>query len=174
MFFLYINHTHTQQQQLIMQLIINRLNSNATLPTRGSSFAAGADLYSSEDVIVGAMSRLLVCTGIAVEIRSSNSEYMVNRDENNNPNNYYLRIAPRSGLAVKHCIDIAAGVVDSDYRGEIRVCVVNNSQHPFVIKKGDRIAQMIMERCYLYQIIETTLDLSATERGESGFGSTGV
>jgi len=149
-----------------MRLIVKRLQPEATLPTRGSAFAAGADLYAAESAIIYPLTRQLIGTGVSVEIKNTFGD----RAET-----YYLRIAPRSGLAVKNWVDIAAGVVDSDYRGEVRVCVVNN--HPtqtFAIAKGDRIAQMIMERCEIYDIEETVDELTDSERGNNGFGSTGV
>ena len=155
--------------KMSMLLTVKRIQSDAILPTRGSPYAAGADLYAAEDATISQLTRQLISTGISVEIKNHGPI------PGGNPADYYLRIAPRSGLAVKNWIDIAAGVVDSDYRGEVRVCVVNN--HPtntFVIKKGDRIAQMIMERCNLFSIEETVDELSDTKRGTGGFGSTDV
>lgn len=88
-------------------------------------------------------------------------------------NDVYLRIAPRSGLAAKHGIDVLAGVVDSDYRGEIKVILVNHGKERFIISPGDRIAQMILERIKTAMFSEVS-SLSDTARSSKGFGSTGV
>ena len=89
------------------------------------------------------------------------------------PEGYYGRIAPRSGLAHKNGIDVLAGVVDSSYRGEIRVILYNtDKEETLQVRSGDRIAQMIVERHYNFEFVEVE-DLSVTERGEGGFGSTG-
>lgn len=85
----------------------------------------------------------------------------------------YGRIAPRSGLACKHMIDVGAGVIDSDYRGEVRILLFNFSEKDFEVQKGDRIAQLIIEKYSITTIREVT-ELGNTERGEGGFGSTGV
>lgn len=125
---------------------------------RGSEFSAGYDLLSSEDTIIEKNKRSLVKTGIRI---------------NNMPTNCYIRIAPRSGLACKG-IDISAGVVDSDYRGEIKVLIVNNSNDDFIIKRSDRIAQIIFEQVIHPEIIKIKDIVSKTDRGEGGFGSTGI
>lgn len=103
------------------------------------------------------LTRATMPTGIAIEI----------------PEGYYGRIAPRSGLAHNHGIDVLAGVVDSGYRGEIKVILYNTDKdHDFQIRQGDKIAQMIIERHYNFELVEVE-DLSPTPRGEGGFGSTG-
>jgi dUTP pyrophosphatase len=87
----------------------------------------------------------------------------------------YGRIAPRSGLAVKHGLDTLAGVVDPDYRGEIKVVLINTDMRvPFVIKPGYRIAQLILEKYEVADVVEVTEVTVDTDRGETGFGSTGV
>ncbi|RZC42099.1 deoxyuridine 5'-triphosphate nucleotidohydrolase [Asbolus verrucosus] len=126
-------------------------------PTRGSRKAAGYDLKSAFDCTVPARGKALVDTGLKIEL----------------PEGCYGRIAPRSGLAVKNFIDVGAGVVDEDYRGVIKVVLFNHSDSPFEIKSGDRIAQFICERIY-YPDLEEVKDLTETERGEGGFGSTGT
>ena len=90
--------------------------------------------------------------------------------------NYYMRIAPRSGLTVKHCIDVGAGVIDFDYRGEIKIVLINNGDEIFVVEKQMKIAQMIPTFSIHknYVSIEETEELSDTERGMGGFGSTGI
>ncbi|CAJ0587728.1 unnamed protein product, partial [Mesorhabditis spiculigera] len=133
-----------------------KLNEKAQAPTYGSACAAGADLYAAEDCVIPAKGKYCVGTGIQVEL----------------PYGYYGRVAPRSGLAAKHFIDVGAGVVDSDYRGELKVLLFNFNDNDFEVKVGDRIAQFICERIahVQYQEVET---LDNTERGAGGFGSTG-
>lgn len=89
------------------------------------------------------------------------------------PEGTYGRIAPRSGLAWKHSIDVGAGVIDADYRGNVGVILFNFSDKDFEVKKGDRIAQLILEKISYCDIVETS-DLDDTSRGEGGFGSTGT
>jgi dUTP pyrophosphatase len=125
-------------------------------PTKGSVKAAGYDLKSAYDCTVPARGKALVDTGIKVQL----------------PEGCYGRIAPRSGLAVKNFIDVGAGVVDEDYRGVIKVVLFNHSDSAFEVKSGDRIAQFICERIY-YPDLEEVKELTETERGEGGFGSTG-
>jgi dUTP pyrophosphatase len=139
------------------ELCVKRLVQDATLPTRGSSGAVGYDLYSIDEVVVSPSQRALVGTGVAVIL----------------PMNVYGRVAPRSGLAVKHGIQVGAGVVDPDYRGEIKVVIFNQGDRDFVIKKGDRIAQLVLERCETPDVREIE-SLDETDRGSGGFGSTGA
>ena len=143
-----------------MKLFVNRLNEDAKIPSYGSIFAAGMDLYSSVEVDIPPQSRKLIATGISIKWESDK---------------YYIRIAPRSGLSVKHNIDVGAGVIDFDYRGEIYVCFINQSLHEnYKVKKGDKIAQMILTKIERPFIMETTQwNQDETERGNSGFGSTG-
>ena len=145
-----------------MKLNIKRINDNAKIPTYGSDYAAGLDLYSSVDLLIPANTRKLVSTGISIAWNGDDAK------------NYYLRIAPRSGLSVKNNIDIGAGVVDYDYRGELFVCFINNGNSDYSINKGDRIAQAILEKINRFDIIQEVNNLESTNRGEGGFGSTGV
>lgn len=117
---------------------------------------AGIDLYAAENGILGGGQRVAVSVGIAT---SFNPEY-------------YMRVAPRSGLAVKHGIDVLAGVIDSSYRGEWKVILHNTSNISFVYNKGDRIAQAIPERIS-NDNFEFVDELAETLRGSGGFGSTG-
>ena len=140
-----------------MSLGVKKLCYDAIVPTRGSDGAVGYDLYSSEDAIVPCQAgRALVGTGITIVL----------------PSSVYGRVAPRSGLAVKHCINVGAGVIDPDYTGEIKVILFNHGLKDFEIKKGDRIAQLILERCETPPIEEISI-VEDTERGSGGFGSTG-
>jgi len=131
------------------------LDKDATAPEKKSSQAAGYDIYSGQNNFVESHSRKLISTGFSIEI----------------PEGYYGRIAPRSSLAVKS-IDVGAGVVDSDYRGEVKVLLINNSNDTFFIKTKDRIAQLIITKIDSPEI-KVEKELTDTERGEGGFGSTG-
>ncbi|KAF7212415.1 deoxyuridine 5'-triphosphate nucleotidohydrolase, mitochondrial isoform X1 [Nothobranchius furzeri] len=134
-----------------------KLSEHATTPTRGSAKAAGYDLYSAYDYSLGPMDKAIVKTDIQISV----------------PSGYYGRVAPRSGLAAKHFIDVGAGVVDEDYRGNVGVVLFNFSKETFEVKKGDRVAQLVCEKiCYPDLVEEETLD--ETERGAGGFGSTGT
>ncbi|CAK7895586.1 deoxyuridine 5'-triphosphate nucleotidohydrolase [[Candida] anglica] len=133
-------------------------SDKATLPTRGSALAAGYDLYASEDAVIPGQGQGLVSTDVSVIV----------------PFGTYGRVAPRSGLAVKHGISTGAGVVDADYRGEIKVVLFNHAKADFAISKGDRIAQLVLEKIVMAEIQQISADeLVATERGEGAFGSTG-
>jgi dUTP pyrophosphatase len=146
-----------------MKLLVKKLAENAQLPRYGSDYAAGMDLMSNVDMDVPPQSRRLVGTGISVSWEGDETA-----------KNYYLRIAPRSGLSVKNNIDIGAGVVDYDYRGEIFVCFINNSlDATYSIKAGERIAQMILTRIERFSYVSIVESHEETERGEGGFGSTG-
>jgi dUTP pyrophosphatase len=142
----------------LMELLIkvNRLRAEARLPARGSVNAAGADLACAEAARLEPGERRLVPTGIAVEI----------------PPGFYGRVAPRSGLAVRHGIDVLAGVIDADYRGEILVLLINLGPEPVQFSPGDRIAQLIIEHAAPAQYGWAD-DLGQTERADGGFGSTG-
>ena len=138
-------------------LYIKKLSENATTPVRGSPYSAGYDLFSSADIIVKAHGKALVPTDLMVAV----------------PPNCYGRVAPRSGLALKKFIDVGAGVVDSDYRGPLGIVLFNFSDEDFEVKKGDRIAQFILERICMAPFVEVD-SLDETERGVGGFGSTGL
>lgn len=144
-----------------MNLQVKKLNEDSIIPTYGSNYAAGLDLYAYGDFTIEKNSRRPIPTGISIEWNGDDAE------------NYYMRIAPRSGLSVKKSIDIGAGVVDYDYRGQIFVCIINNGNEDYEIKSGDRIAQMILEKIKRFNKIEEILEHSNTDRGEGGFGSTG-
>jgi dUTP pyrophosphatase len=141
----------------VEKMQVKKLSEFAIIPTRGSKYAAGFDLSSAYDTKVQSHGVQIVKTDLSISI----------------PKNTYARIAPRSGLAVKKFIDTGAGVIDYDYRGAVGVVLFNHSEFDFVIKRGDRIAQLILERICMADIEEVT-ELSITDRGEGGFGSTGV
>ena len=146
-----------------MLLNIKKLHNDSTIPKYGSEYAAGLDLESYVDVDIEPNSRKLIPTGISISWEGPDAS------------NYYMRIAPRSGLSVKNSIDLGAGVVDYDYRGELYVCFINN--HPskvYSIAKGDRIAQLILTKINRFEnIVEVDMH-NETVRGDGGFGSTGV
>jgi dUTP pyrophosphatase len=145
-----------------MQLNIQKKYPDALVPTYGSKSAAGLDLYSYVDCDVPPRTRKLISTGITLSMTGEESE------------KYYLRIAPRSGLSVKNNIDVGAGVVDYDYRGEIFVCFINNdNENVYHIKKDDRIAQIIPTRIYNHIEVVVVDQHEETERGSGAFGSTG-
>jgi dUTP pyrophosphatase len=112
--------------------------------------------YSAENTAIVARSQALVATDISIAV----------------PAGTYGRVAPRSGLAVKHGIDTGAGVIDADYRGPVKVVLFNLSDKDFEIKEGDRIAQLILERIASPSVV-VVKELSETARGQGGFGSTG-
>lgn len=143
-------------------LKIHLLNENGKAPVRGSKEAAGYDIYASEETTIPANGRGMVSTALSIIC----------------PVGTYGRVAPRSGLAVKHGISTGAGVIDADYRGEVKVLLFNHDNKDFKVEKGDRIAQLIIERIVTPEI--EVLDTAAwnvakdTERGAGGFGSTGT
>lgn len=141
-----------------MALQVVRLTDNAILPVRGTSGSAGLDLYSTDGYVILPGHRVVVSTGIAIKL----------------PLGTYGRIAPRSGLAVKHGLDVLAGVIDPDYTGEVKVVLVNTDMRlPFHIKPGYRIAQLILESFVVPEVVEVQGEMEKTDRNSSGFGSTG-
>lgn len=138
-----------------MPLYLQRLTETAKLPTRATEYAAGLDLYADETITIPEYHRAWVSTGIAIAL-----------------NPYHVgQIWPRSGLA-GHGLDTSAGVVDSDYRGEVKVLLVNGSHERKTVRAGDRIAQLLIVPITRPELIEVDA-LPATERGANGFGSTG-
>jgi dUTP pyrophosphatase len=131
-------------------------SEHARLPARATDGSAGYDLYACESVLIESGKRQLVDTGVMMEV----------------PLGYYGRIAPRSSLAWKSSIDVGAGVIDPDYRSKIGVLLINNGTKPFLVKIGDRIAQIIITAIITPELVLCD-ELSITERGEGGFGSTG-
>ena len=142
-----------------MKRVLNfkRLDQRATLPTRGSQASAGLDLYSIEDVVIQPGQRILARTGLAVAV----------------PEGFYGRVAPRSGLAVKNGLDVLAGVIDSDYRGEVCCALLNTGLETIELSQGSRLCQLIIEQI-ITPTPEWAEELDETSRGDGGFGSTGV
>jgi dUTP pyrophosphatase len=137
-----------------------RQHKDAVIPKRSDVGAAGYDLVSVEDHVIQPHSQAIVDTGIVLDF----------------PSECYARVAPRSGLAAKYSIDTLAGVIDSSYRGTVKVILYNHSDKEFVVTKGDRIAQLIYESIYTPSLVEVPsfADLTETDRGDGGFGSTGI
>ena len=140
-----------------IMLRLKEVRGGAVIPSRGSPGSAGYDLSSAVVKVIQPWARAVVPTGWAMTV----------------PPCTYGRIAPRSGLAVKKCIDVAAGVVDADYTGEVGVVLVNNSNVEYKVNIGDRIAQLVLEMIVTPEI-EIVDDLADTTRGAGGFGSTGI
>jgi dUTP pyrophosphatase len=137
-------------------LNFQKLDPRATLPTRGSVHAAGLDLYSLEEVSIPPKERVVVPTGLAVAI----------------PESYYGRVAPRSGLAMNYGLDVLSGVIDADYRGEIRCILYNTGDEAIHLPAQSKICQLIVEQIAVPEAAWSD-QISETERGAGGFGSTG-
>lgn len=141
-------------------------SKTAIYPTRGTPGSAGYDLYADEDTVIKPQYHGLVQTNIGVII----------------PQGWYGRIAPRSSVAYKYGIQVFAGVIDSDYRDNLGVILHNSGDQDYVIKKGDRIAQIIIEKCLASTEVldmkltydEATVNRSWNTERKGGFGSTGV
>jgi dUTP pyrophosphatase len=142
----------------LINLKVKKLSSLAEIPAYQTEEAAGFDLHSIEDVVIAPKERKLIATGLAFDI----------------PAGYEIQIRPRSGLAYKHGITVlnTPGTIDSDYRGEIKVLLINHSDEEFEIKVGERIAQALIKEV-IQAKFEEVEELSETKRGEKGFGSTG-
>lgn len=147
-----------------MQLSFKKLHPAAQVPAQANPYDAGYDLYSVERTRLSGISsgaimphcQDIVSTGISVAI----------------PEGYYGRIAPRSGLAAKYGIDVLAGVVDASYRGELKVVLINLGDQMVTIEPGNRIAQLIIEKCHSVEWKEVD-ELPESVRGDGGFGSSG-
>lgn len=139
------------------RLSVERLEGDATLPTRGSAGSAGIDLYALRGQMVLPSKQQSIRTGVAVDI----------------PQGMVGMIWPRSGLAAKHGIDTMAGVIDSDYTGEIIVLLRNHGDMTVRINAGERIAQMVIQPYNHATVVEVDKIPSKISRGDDGFGSTG-
>lgn len=137
-------------------LRFKQLDSRAVLPSRGSALAAGLDICSIEDLRIEPRQRAVAKTGLAVAI----------------PPGFYGRVAPRSGLAAKNGLDVLAGVIDSDYRGQLCVLLYNTGDEAIDLPAGSKICQLIIEQIITPDATWAS-DLDETARGAGGFGSTG-
>ncbi|CDO93952.1 unnamed protein product [Kluyveromyces dobzhanskii CBS 2104] len=144
-------------ESLSNSLKVQLRSADAKVPTKGSTSAAGYDIYASQPGVIPARGQGIAKTDISFTV----------------PVGTYGRIAPRSGLAVKHGIQTGAGVVDRDYTGEVGIVLFNHSDKDFQINKGDRVAQLILERIVEDAEVLVVESLEDTARGAGGFGSTG-
>jgi len=142
-----------------MELLVKRINKEAILPFYAHEGDAGLDLFSVEEVLIKPMERKLIATGIKIQL----------------PPNTEGQVRPRSGLALAHGITLlnSPGTIDGGYRGEIKILMINLGQENFLIKKGMKIAQMVIKPIEQV-LIKEVVELKDTERGEGGFGSTGT
>lgn len=140
-----------------MKVKILKINENAIIPKYAMPGDAGMDLYSMEDYVLKPGERKLFPTGFKMEYSK----------------NYYTRIAPKSGLALKYGIGTLAGVIDSGYRGEYGVILINYGKEDFEVKKGMKIAQVIFEKIGRAKLIEVK-ELKKTKRKDGAYGSTGA
>jgi dUTP pyrophosphatase len=138
-------------------LKFKKLNERAILPARGSLYSAGLDLYSIEELTLAPKQRVLARTGLAVAI----------------PDGYYGRVAPRSGLATKNGLDVLAGVIDADYRGEIGCLLYNTGDEAITLPAQSKICQLIVEKIITPEAVWAN-EIDDTDRGSDGFGSTGL
>ena len=140
-----------------MNIPVQKLNENAKVPTYAHPGDAGMDFYALEKTVIAPGERARIGTGIAIAI----------------PKGFVGLVWDKSGLAFKHGITLLAGVVDSGYRGEIQMVVLNTGSEPHTFEAGDKVAQVLIQPIEHPEVREVT-ELNDTERGEDGFGSTGV
>lgn len=144
-----------------IEIAVKRLphGEGLPLPSYATAGAAGMDVVAAEDVTLPSMGRHAVATGLALAI----------------PDGFEVQLRPRSGLALKHGISLpnTPGTIDSDYRGELKVILINLGAEPFAIQRGDRIAQLVVAPVQIGRMIEVA-ELDDTARGAGGFGSTGI
>ena len=142
-----------------MTVKFRRIDPSATLPSYAHPGDAGMDIRSMEELTIEPGARSLVHTGLVMIL----------------PQGYEAQVRPRSGLALKNGVTVlnTPGTIDADYRGEVGVILANFGSEPFRVEKGSKIAQIVVAPCTRAEI-EETVEVDATERGEGGFGSTGV
>ncbi len=140
-----------------VKIKVRKLSSNAIIPFYAHKQDAGMDIFSSEELLIPSGERRLVHTGISMEL----------------PQGFVALVWDKSGLALKNGIKILGGVIEHTYRGEYCIILLNTSKEDFKIIEGQKIAQILLQKIYTAEIEETT-DLSETERGSKGFGSTGL
>lgn len=139
-----------------IKLKVKKLNPNAIIPTRGTEKSSGLDLFSLKRHVLASNNIVAIETGIAIEL----------------PKNHFGLIAERSGFSLTNGLVLKAGVIDEDYRGEIKVILQNASDYPVTIPAGQKFAQLLILPNILVEVIDTDKELSETERGTAGFGST--
>lgn len=143
----------------MMVRVLIQKEKDTKMPGYAYKGDAGADLYAAEEYVLRPMQRALISTGVRISI----------------PEGYEAQIRPRSGLAINHGISMvnAPGTIDSTFRGELKVILINFGDQDFNVKKGDRIAQMILNKVEKFEFEEVSV-LDETERNENGYGSTGT
>jgi len=141
-----------------LEVKIKRLSDEVKLPKYQTAGSVGFDLESRDKLIIESGKTALISTGLSFEL----------------PQQYEIQIRPRSGLALKHSITVlnSPGTIDSDYRGELKVILINHGKLPFAIEVGDRVAQAIINKVEI-AIFKDVKNISSTERDSNGFGSTG-
>lgn len=141
-----------------MELKIKRINKDMPLPIYKTEGSAGMDLRSTENAVIKSGKSVIVSSGISISV----------------PRGYEAQVRPRSGLAAKHMVTVlnTPGTIDSDYRGEIKIILMNHGENDFAINKGDRIAQLVLNQIITANLVEVE-ELDETTRGDGGFGSTG-
>ena len=142
-----------------MKLLVERINENATVPFYAQVGDVGLDLFSIEEAMVNPGERMLIHTGIRIQL----------------PENTEAQIRPRSGLALKYGITVlnTPGTIDKGYRGEVGIILINHGNEPFLVKQNMKIAQMVIKPTITVEV-EEVKELGETSRGEGGFGSTGM
>ena len=155
------NHPGNKRSAGSVPILVKRLphGEGLALPAYATEGAAGMDVVAAEDVVLAPGGRHAVATGLALAI----------------PPGYEIQVRPRSGLALKHGITVpnTPGTIDSDYRGELKVILINHGTQEFAVRRGDRIAQLVVAPVVQGSWLEVE-ELEGTARGEGGFGSTGV
>ena len=149
--------TQTPMYENFPKLLVKKLDPGAIIPTKANRSDAGYDLYALNGTIIDKHTHKLIKTGISMAI----------------PEGYVGLIWPRSGMAYKYGLDVFAGVIDSGYRGDIGVILYNSQYNSYEINKGDRIAQILIQKVEDFDLVEVE-DLDSTERNSGGFGSSGV
>lgn len=152
---------YQNQLDKMVTIKFQKLHAGAAVPHYATSHAAGLDLSAciENEVVIEPQTVALIPTGLAIEL----------------PEGYEAQLRPRSGLALKHLISLpnTPATIDADYRGELKVILINHGKEPFTVRHGDRIAQMVIAKVEQANLIEVDA-LSETARGEGGFGHTGV
>lgn len=143
----------------MIQLKIEFVHADAKLPVQARAGDAGMDLFSIVEVTLDPGERALIGTGIKIEL----------------PDGFEAQVRPRSGLALKHGVTVlnSPGTVDAGYRGEVGIILINHGSEPFTVEKGMRIAQMVIQRVPNVELVQVK-SVSDSERGEQGFGSSGL
>ena len=137
-------------------IFTKRFTSTSRLPEKAYGFDAGWDLFSDEDITIPPHATHAISTGIAIQL----------------PDGFFGKIFDRSGNALRNGYQVLAGVIDNGYRGEVKIVVLNYTDNPITIKKGDKVAQLVLIKTY-YSEVKECKELSPTERGKKGFGSSG-